>query len=148
MWCSRSFVRMWKAGLVTVIFFGAMRQTPRGGDGPSAGPSPPAENILDEVARQNSERFARPPSPMRPEKVVRFSPRNLKVQSKSRSEVRVKLPEKQALLTPAVADGKVFVGGGFGSQEFYCLAADTGRPIWGVRLSDNGPSAPAYDPAR
>ena len=31
------------------------------------------------------------------------------------------------------------------SLEFYCIAADTGRPVWGVRLPDNGASAPAYE---
>ncbi len=71
--------------------------------------------------------------------------RNFAVQKSGPSQIRVKLPTGQSLLTPAVAEGRVFVGGGFTSNEVYCLATDTGRPLWGVRLSDPGPSAPTYD---
>src|SRR5439155_16446909 len=34
------------------------------------------------------------------------------------------------LATPAVAAGKVFIGGGFGSSEFYALDAQTGASAW------------------
>ena len=49
------------------------------------------------------------------------------------------------MLAPAVAEGRVFTGGGFSRHEFYCLSAETGRALWSVRLSDNGPSSTAYD---
>ena len=105
---------------------------------------PDAEDILAEAVRQNSDCGAPPPSAGRHTNVARLLPRGFKVDSKSPMQLQVQLPSRQALLTPAVADGRIFVGGGFNSTEFYCLSADSGRPIWGVRLSDNGPSAPAY----
>ena len=54
---------------------------------------------------------------------------------------RVKIPGGRALATPAVADGTVYLGGGFGSHEFYAFDAATGRPRWAIRVSDDGPTA-------
>jgi len=48
----------------------------------------------------------------------------------------------QALGTPAYAAGRVFIGGGMGSQEAYAFAADSGAMNWAMRFSDNGPSNP------
>jgi outer membrane protein assembly factor BamB len=45
------------------------------------------------------------------------------------------------LATPCVGDGRVFLGGGFGSFEFYALDATTGEPAWARRTSDDGPTA-------
>ncbi|MFO0571521.1 MAG: PQQ-binding-like beta-propeller repeat protein [Polyangiaceae bacterium] len=57
----------------------------------------------------------------------------------------VDLPGKKPLATPAVADGRVYVGGGFGSHEFYCFDARSGEPVWALRVSDDGPSAAVVD---
>ncbi len=54
---------------------------------------------------------------------------------------KVKIPGGRALATPAVVGGMVFVGGGFGSNEFYAFDAETGRPRWAIRVSDDGPTA-------
>jgi Ca-activated chloride channel family protein len=54
---------------------------------------------------------------------------------------KVVLPGNRALATPAVADGKVFLGGGFGSHEFYAFDAITGKKIWVYRTKDDGPTA-------
>jgi hypothetical protein len=40
---------------------------------------------------------------------------------------KVKIPGARPLASPAIAEGKVFVGGGFGSHEFYAFDASTGR---------------------
>lgn len=45
------------------------------------------------------------------------------------------------LATPAVVDGTVYVGGGFGSHEFYAFDAVTGATRWALRVSDDGPTA-------
>jgi Ca-activated chloride channel family protein len=58
---------------------------------------------------------------------------------------RVTVPGNRALTTPAVVDGMVFVGGGFGSYEFYAFDATTGRPRWAIRVSDDGPTAAVVD---
>ncbi|MEM9070771.1 MAG: PQQ-binding-like beta-propeller repeat protein [Myxococcota bacterium] len=45
------------------------------------------------------------------------------------------------LRTPAYADGRVFVGGGIGSRDFYAFDARTGEELWRTRVSDVGPTA-------
>ncbi len=45
------------------------------------------------------------------------------------------------LATPAVVDGLVYVGGGFGSHEFFAFDAITGEARWALRVSDDGPTA-------
>ena len=54
---------------------------------------------------------------------------------------KVAIPGGKPLATPAVADGRVFVGGGFGSYEFYAFDASTGKLIWQYQTSDDGPTA-------
>jgi outer membrane protein assembly factor BamB len=40
---------------------------------------------------------------------------------------KIAIPGERPLASPAIAGGKVFVGGGFGSHEFYAFDAATGR---------------------
>src|SRR5579859_82430 len=54
---------------------------------------------------------------------------------------RVVIPGGKPLATPAYADGKIFLGGGFGSHEFYALDAKTGKQQWVYRTGDDGPTA-------
>jgi Ca-activated chloride channel family protein len=54
---------------------------------------------------------------------------------------KVVIPGNKALATPAVVDGKVFVGGGFGSHEFYAFDAATGKLAWRYQTADDGPTA-------
>ncbi len=54
---------------------------------------------------------------------------------------RVKIPGSRPLATPAISNGKVFLGGGFGSHEFYAFDLGTGRPAWSLRTKDDGPTA-------
>jgi Ca-activated chloride channel family protein len=54
---------------------------------------------------------------------------------------KVVIPGNRALATPAVVGGKVFVGGGFGSHEFYAFDARTGKKVWEHHTSDDGPTA-------
>jgi Ca-activated chloride channel family protein len=55
------------------------------------------------------------------------------------------IPGGRALATPAVVDGKVFIGGGFGSHEFYAFDAATGKNVWVYRTADDGPTAAVVD---
>jgi len=52
----------------------------------------------------------------------------------------VQLEGGHPIATPAVADGKVYVGGGFGSYDLYAIDAATGREVWRVRTTDDGPT--------
>jgi outer membrane protein assembly factor BamB len=54
---------------------------------------------------------------------------------------KVTIPGDHALATPAVVEGKLFIGGGFGSHEFYAFDAPTGKMLWQYRTSDDGPTA-------
>jgi Ca-activated chloride channel family protein len=58
---------------------------------------------------------------------------------------RITIPGGKPLATPAWADGKIFLGGGFGSHEFYCLDADDGKILWTFRTGDDGPTAAVVD---
>jgi Ca-activated chloride channel family protein len=53
----------------------------------------------------------------------------------------LRLPGRRPIATPAYADGMLFVGGGYGSHEFYAVDADTGRIIWKMQTGDDGPTA-------
>ncbi len=54
---------------------------------------------------------------------------------------KVSLPGGRPLATPAIADGRLFLGGGFGSYEFYALDAITGDMAWAYQTEDDGPTA-------
>jgi outer membrane protein assembly factor BamB len=56
---------------------------------------------------------------------------------------KVTIPGQRPLATPAVAAGRVFLGGGFGSYDFYALDAKTGRVAWQYQTTDDGPTAAA-----
>jgi Ca-activated chloride channel family protein len=51
------------------------------------------------------------------------------------------LPGRREVVTPCVLDGRVFVGGGFGSHEFFAFDAATGAVLWERRMQDDGPTA-------
>ena len=54
---------------------------------------------------------------------------------------RIRLPGARPLATPAVAGGQVFLGGGFGSHEFYAFSARDGQVRWKIGTRDDGPTA-------
>jgi len=53
----------------------------------------------------------------------------------------LRLPGGRPIATPAYADGMLFVGGGYGSHEFYAVDSETGRIIWQIQTGDDGPTA-------
>jgi len=55
------------------------------------------------------------------------------------------IPGNRPLATPAVVEGKIFLGGGFGSHEFYALDAVTGKVAWCYQTKDDGPTAAVVD---
>jgi len=58
-----------------------------------------------------------------------------------RSGWSVRFPQGRPIATPAYDDGLLFVGGGYGSHEFYALDAATGQVAWDLHTSDDGPTA-------
>src|SRR5262249_31501899 len=54
---------------------------------------------------------------------------------------KLTIPGNRPLATPSVVNGKVYVGGGFGSHEFYAFDAVRGKQGWKYRTADDGPTA-------
>ena len=54
---------------------------------------------------------------------------------------KTRIPGNRPLATPAVVEGRVFLGGGFGSHEFYAFDAKTGKQKWVYKTGDDGPTA-------
>jgi Ca-activated chloride channel family protein len=54
---------------------------------------------------------------------------------------KARVPGGRPLATPAVVGGRVFLGGGFGSHEFYAFDAVSGGLLWEYHTHDDGPTA-------
>ncbi|MFI5098261.1 MAG: PQQ-binding-like beta-propeller repeat protein, partial [Candidatus Acidiferrales bacterium] len=53
----------------------------------------------------------------------------------------LRLPGNRPIATPAYDNGMLFVGGGYGSHEFYAVDSETGKIIWKIQTGDDGPTA-------
>lgn len=53
----------------------------------------------------------------------------------------IELPGNHPLCTPTYYNGKLYVGGGYGSYEFYAFDAATGNLAWQYHTDDDGPTA-------
>jgi outer membrane protein assembly factor BamB len=62
-----------------------------------------------------------------------------------RSGWAVRLPGARPIATPAFGDGRLYVGGGFGSHEFFAFNAKTGTLDWQIHTSDDGPTAAVFE---
>jgi Ca-activated chloride channel family protein len=51
------------------------------------------------------------------------------------------MPTDQLLTTPAFGNGKIYLGGGFASQQFFAFNAYSGELSWALRAPDGGPTA-------
>jgi Ca-activated chloride channel family protein len=58
---------------------------------------------------------------------------------------KVAIPGGYSLATPAAVNGRVFLGGGFGSYDFYAFNANDGTLAWQYQTSDDGPTAAVVD---
>lgn len=94
---------------------------------------------LEQVAGRGDKTGSVTPLPLDNLKAEKFKT------SDGKSGWRVTVPGNRALTTPAAVGGMVYVGGGFGSYEFYAFDAATGRPAWAIRVSDDGPTAAVVD---
>lgn len=53
----------------------------------------------------------------------------------------LQIPGGAPIATPAFWNGMIYVGGGYGSHEFYAFNAQTGALIWQYKTGDDGPTA-------
>jgi outer membrane protein assembly factor BamB len=101
--------------LGSASLFGQAQEKTDAYNGPNVKPGrPPVPNVADPVAIKTKE---------------------------GKTGWKVTIPGGRPLATPAVVDGKVFLGGGFGSHEFYAFDAATGKKVWLYRTGDDGPTA-------
>jgi outer membrane protein assembly factor BamB len=89
------------------------------------------QQIMQQAGRRHTPKVA-PPTPF-------------KSKDGTKKGWKVMIPGDRPLATPAVVDGKVFLGGGFGSYEFYAFDAQTGKLLWQYRTGDDGPTAAVVD---
>lgn len=68
-----------------------------------------------------------------------------KIVQKTSRGFNLNFPDEGAILTPAVHDNKLFVSAGYYSPNIYCINAETGESIWGLKLAENGPSVLVID---
>lgn len=86
------------------------------------------------------------PGPLQPVAVV-YTPEPLGSEAgnfttkEGRKGWRLPLPGGRPLTGPAYSDGKLLIGGGFGSTQFYCVDAATGTILWEYQTGDDGPTA-------
>ena len=66
---------------------------------------------------------------------TRFSTRD------GRTGWSLRIPGQRPIATPAYEDGMLFIGGGYGSYEFYASDAATGELAWQMKTADDGPTA-------
>lgn len=129
--------------LTTAFFYGVRAEDPAAKKSPEASTVAAVDKSLDftdESRAMNSDRFAAPPTKFRGGHVT---PRSLdeNVLNVNDKGYSIQLPSKAPISTPTVYNGKIYVGGGFHSKEFYCFDAATGKLVWGRDLDDDGPSS-------
>jgi Ca-activated chloride channel family protein len=71
---------------------------------------------------------------------VDLRPEEIKFGS-ARTGWKLQIPGNRPLATVAYEDGLIFVGGGYGSYEFYAIEAKTGKVKWVFNAGDDGPTA-------
>jgi len=104
--------------------------------------SPTGGDVLAEARAMNSAEHAPPPSEWRSGEA------HLQKLTADRVEPRekgfeIRLPSGAPVPSPAVHEGVLVTSGGFHSREIHAFDAQTGKPLWGLALSDDGPSSPA-----
>jgi outer membrane protein assembly factor BamB len=113
-------------------------------DAPRTEPIPvsivPLRDALAEVKEMNSPRFPMPRAEFEPGTATPLEFDAKAIQKTDRG-FTIQMPSASPIPTPTIHRGRLYVNGGFSSKEFYCFDAVTGDFVWGVTLSDDGPSA-------
>jgi Ca-activated chloride channel family protein len=95
---------------------------------------PAAKNAAEQVPESQTDllRGTQEDIELYPEKVVYAS---------GRKGWKLQIPGNRPLATVAYENGLIFVGGGYGSYEFYAIEAQTGNLAWMFKTGDDGPTA-------
>lgn len=100
----------------------------------------PEGDVLKKIQELNKDKSKAPITTYRKGHVTKHSLAG-KAVKKTQLGFEVDLPGNFPIPTPAIYKGKLYVSGGFGSKQFYCLDAATGKPIWAKNLDDDGPTS-------
>ena len=145
----RSFARGWElyaasALLAALVVVSLVARGPRTaharGQKPQVASAKPAPSATPEAPKQIKIDLAAAVKVPLPEGMKELQPSTFKTSDGKEGWV-VRVPGGRPLATPAYSDGMLFVGGGYGSHEFYAFDAKTGRMVWKVNAGDDGPTA-------
>jgi Ca-activated chloride channel homolog len=109
---------------------------------PPTGDVPKGEIVTDQVKEMNSGKYGRPPTEFRPGHPTRVEPPR---PTKTQAGFQVVFASAAQITTPTVYERKLIVSGGFRSTLLYAYESQTGKPIWGLNLHDDGPSSTACE---
>ena len=122
--------------------------------GVSALLSPPEAHQQAKLDAQATSKIADPPAKLAAQRIDLSKAMNVNLPATSRDLEAasfgtpdgktgwvLRLPGGRPIATPAYADGMLFVGGGYGSHEFYAVDSETGKIIWKIQTGDDGPTA-------
>jgi Ca-activated chloride channel family protein len=109
------------------------------GPGPGLAPTAPAsvvtparKNVQIDLDKAIDVSLPNPSKPLTP---APFKTKDLK------KGWIIEIPGDRPIATPTYYEGKLYVGGGYGSHEFYCFDAETGTLVWQIHTGDDGPTA-------
>lgn len=101
--------------------------------------TPQSENVLRKADEMNSKLYPLPTTSYRKGHVSHQPVKNY-VKTDRQGYV-IDLPGRYPVATPTCYKDKLYVSGGFGSKQFHCFDAKTGKTIWTIDLDDDGPSS-------
>lgn len=108
----------------------------------ASGDVPTGEIITDKVKEMNSAKYGRPPTKFRAGSTTKIDPPK---PTKTATGFQVAFASAAQITTPTVYDHKVIVSGGFRSNTLFAYETQTGKPVWGLDLHDDGPSSAACE---
>ncbi|MEJ2157950.1 MAG: PQQ-binding-like beta-propeller repeat protein [Desulfobacteraceae bacterium] len=103
------------------------------------GEAAPSDDVMQKAASMNSKAHPAPVTAYRKGNVSRHTVKNY-VKTNEEGYV-IDLPGSYPIATPTFYKGRLYVSGGFGSRQFHCFDARTGKTIWSINLDDDGPSS-------
>jgi outer membrane protein assembly factor BamB len=106
-------------------------------------PEPKDLDVTEEWRKLHADPKAAPPAGYRPGSVTVGAA--VPKPEKTSSGYAISLPGKTPVPTPAIYQDRVYVSAGFHSRQYFCFDAASGKPVWGVDLSDDGPSTAACE---
>jgi outer membrane protein assembly factor BamB len=106
------------------------------------GDVPTGEIVTDKVKEMNSDKYGRPPVKFRVGSTTKVDPPK---STKTATGFQVAFASAAQITTPTVYDHKVIVSGGFRSTQLFAYETQTGKPVWGLDLHDDGPSSAACE---